>query len=180
MAYITVNQVFSDQGKSREEAQLQLDINAKFWEGQRYIDNWIAIYCSQVSTEQIFLFNQVSFLFCQVWTDNGICLLDSLPFQVSTESLFVKWLHVFMCGGCLHSCLMNYFHSCVYQLKSVNCQLCEYELNYANLTCFVSFVNWIVPTELKCQLNKCIYYIHAYFKSHTNYLNILCIFSCMQ
>jgi len=33
---------------------------------------------------------QSSFLFCQVWTDNGICLLDSLPFQVSTENLFVK------------------------------------------------------------------------------------------
>ena len=31
--------------KSREEAQLQLDINAKFWELQRYIDNWTAVYC---------------------------------------------------------------------------------------------------------------------------------------
>ena len=133
MAYITVNQVFSDQGKSREEAQLQLDINAKFWEGQRYIDNWIAIYCSQVSTEQIFLFIQVSFLFFQLWTDNGICLLDSLPFQVSTANLFVKWLHVFMFGGYLHSIMAIYLyarvkwkgqlHVCLYVNWRCTCEL---------------------------------------------------------
>ena len=80
----------------------------------------------------------------------------------------------------LHSCLVNYFHLYVYQLKSANCHLCEYELCCANLTCFVSFVNWIVPTEVKCQLKKHIYYIHVYFKSYTNYLNILYNFSCMQ
>ena len=139
MAYITVNQVFSDQGKSREEAQLQLDINAKFWEGQRYIDNWIAIYCSQVSTEQIFLFNQVSFLFCQVWTDNGICLLDYVPFQVSTENLFVKWLHAFMCGGYLHSCLVNYWiHACInWRVWTASKNICLFECHQLNVFSFI-------------------------------------------
>ena len=37
-------------------------------------------------------------------------------------------------------------------------------------------LNWSIL--MLCELNW--YIIHAYFKSHTNYLNVLCILSCMH